>query len=63
MEGAEERAVRVAGNLQGLGVGAWVLGCLRGWERRIHGHPPLVEFSSFLIKLKYHVDLSCLHLH
>ena len=26
MEGAEERAVRVAGNLQGLGVGAWVLG-------------------------------------
>jgi len=29
----------------------------------IHGHPPLIEFGSFLIKLEYHVDLSCLHLH
>ena len=29
----------------------------------IRGHPPLIEFSSFLIKLEYHVNLSCLHLH
>src|ERR1700733_1564575 len=29
----------------------------------IHGHPPLIEFSSSLIKLEYHVNLSCLHLH
>ena len=29
----------------------------------IYGHPPLIEFSSFLIKLEYHVNLSCLHLH
>lgn len=31
MEGAEERAVRVAGNLQGLGVGAWGA-CVAGKE-------------------------------
>ena len=24
----------------------------------IRGHPPLIEFSSFLIKLEYHVNLS-----
>ena len=29
----------------------------------IRGHPPLIEFSSFLIKLGYHVDLGCLHLY
>ena len=29
----------------------------------IHGHPPLIEFSSSLIKLEYYVNLSCLHLH
>ena len=29
----------------------------------IYGHPPLIEFSSFLIKLEYHVNLCCLHLH
>ena len=29
----------------------------------IRGHLPLIEFSSFLIKLEYHVDLGCLHLY
>ena len=29
----------------------------------VGGHPPLIEFSSSLIKLEYHVNLSCLHLH
>ena len=29
----------------------------------IRRHPPLIKFSSFLIKLEYHVNLSCLHLH
>ena len=29
----------------------------------ILGHPLLIEFNSFLIKLGYHPNLSCLHLH
>jgi hypothetical protein len=29
----------------------------------IRGHPQLIEFSSFLIKLEYHVNLCCLHLY
>ena len=28
-----------------------------------HGHPPLIKFSSAPIKLEYHMNLSCLHLH
>jgi hypothetical protein len=29
----------------------------------IFGHPPLIKFGSSLIKLGYHVNLCCLHLH
>ena len=29
----------------------------------IRGHPPLIGFGSFLIKLEYHVNLCCLHLY
>ena len=29
----------------------------------IRGHPPQIKFSSSLIKLEYHVNLSYLHLH
>ena len=33
------------------------------YRTAVNGNPPLIEFSSFLIKLEYHVNLSCLHLH
>jgi hypothetical protein len=40
---------------------------MRNRNRTVDGHPsidtPLIKFSSLLIKLEYHVNLSCLHLH